>query len=324
MIQRYVQFCHLLIIILSYIDRIISNILFNHLILWHNYLGMKPSFEQVNKQPDGSQLRQLILDLPEFEPYWHFHPEFELTYIISGSGKRIIGDSVEPFVAGDLVLLGPDLPHTWNSAPGQKGQYKAVVFQFGRSIVPGPGNGFPEFQNIARLLDFSVRGLHFYGNDMVTVSKKITRLCRLTGLEKTTAFWLLLNELATKGKFVSLASEGYVPSLNKHNADRINKVFGYVSDHFGDMIKLSDVASLVHMTETSFSRFFKQITGEPFTEYLNNARISHACVLLAGRSERSISEIALESGFRSSTHFNRMFLQKKGCTPSYFRQQHDG
>ncbi len=285
---------------------------------------MKPSFEQVNKQADGSQLRQLILDLSEFEPYWHFHPEFELTYIISGSGKRIVGDSVEPFSTGDLVLLGPDLPHTWNSAPGEKGQYKAIVFQFGRNIVPGQGTGFPEFQNITRLLDLSVRGCFFYGDEIGSLSKKITRISRLSGLEKMTAFWQVLNELATKGKFVSLASQGYVPSLNKHNADRINKVFGYVSDHFGDMIKLSDVASLGHMTETSFSRFFKQITGEPFTDYLNNTRISHACVLLAGRSDRSISEIATESGFRSSTHFNRMFLLKKGCTPSYFRQQYKG
>ena len=283
---------------------------------------MKPSFEQVNKQSDESLLRQLVLDLPGFEPYWHFHPEFELTYIVSGSGKRIVGDSVEPFVAGDLVLLGPDLPHTWNSGTGMKGQCKAVVFQFGRNIVPGPGNGFPEFQNIARLLDLSVRGLCFNGDDIGFLSKKITRLYRLTGLEKVTAFWLTLNELATGGKFTLLASQGYVPSLNKHHVERINKVFKYVSEHFAEEIKLSEVASLTHLTETSFSRFFKQITGEPFIYYLNTTRISHACVLLAGQMDKSISEIAAESGFSSSTHFNRMFMLRKGCTPGYFRKQY--
>lgn len=285
---------------------------------------MKPSFEQVNKQTDGSHLRQLDLDLTEFEPYWHFHPEFELTYIVSGSGTRIVGDSVEPFATGDLVLLGPDLPHTWNSDKGKKGPCKAIVYQFGRNIVPDPGNGFPEFQNIVRILDLSVRGLYFYGNDIVSLSKKFTRLSRLTGLEKMTAFWLVLNELATWERFTLLTSQDYFPSLNKHNMERINKIFSYVSGHFADVIKLSDVAPLIHMTETSFSRFFKQLTGEPFIEYLNNTRISHACVLLAGEQDKSISEIAAESGFNSSTHFNRMFLHKKGCTPGYFRRQYIG
>jgi AraC-like DNA-binding protein len=164
----------------------------------------------------------------------------------------------------------------------------------------------------------------FYGNDVDSLNKKFTRISRLSGLERLTAFWLTLNELATGGKFTLLASQGYVPSLNKYNVERINKVFEYVSSHFYETIKLSDIASLVHMTETSFSRFFKQITGEPFIDYLNNTRISHACVLLAGQMDKSISEIMAESGFRSSTHFNRMFLQKKGCTPGYFRKQYRG
>lgn len=98
---------------------------------------MKPGLEQIKKNEANSSLTQLILDLPEFEPYWHFHPEFELTFIISGSGKRIVGDSVEPFQKGDLVLLGSDLPHTWNSGNNniKSESCKAVVFQFNQKIL---------------------------------------------------------------------------------------------------------------------------------------------------------------------------------------------
>jgi AraC-like DNA-binding protein len=285
---------------------------------------MKPTFEQIKKNPSKSSINQLILNLPEFEPYWHFHPEYELTYIIKGSGKRIVGDSIEPFVPGDLVLLGADLPHTWNSVQSdqEKGICKAVVFQFNKGMVPDSENWFPEFENIQRLLEKAYRGISFSGQQATKIGIKLEKLPKHKGLQKLTRFWLILDELGRADEYSFLASEGYAPSLNKFNGDRINNVFKFVSYHFAEEIKLRQLANLTHMTETSFSRFFKIITGESFMDYLNSYRISKACVLLAEKKEMSILEIAYKSGFKSSTHFNRMFLDKKGCTPTNFRRQY--
>lgn len=285
---------------------------------------MKPSFEQIKKNISESLITQLVLDLPEFEPYWHFHPEYELTYIIRGSGKRIVGDSIEPFEAGDLVLLGANLPHTWNSVKHDPdiSSYKALVFQFSDSLVPGNGNYFPEFEGINRLLKLSQRGIWFHGSQATETGKKLIKLTRSKGIDKLTRFWLIVDQLAKSNKYSFLASENYSPSLNKYSFERINNVFSYVSGHFSEDIRLSHLARLTHMTETSFSRFFKTITGESFTEYLNNYRISRSCCLLAEQKEKSILQIAYESGFKSSTHFNRMFLIKKGCSPTNFRRQY--
>lgn len=285
---------------------------------------MKPSFEQIKKNPSKSSFSQVILNLPEFEPYWHFHPEYELTYIISGSGKRIVGDSIEPFGPGDLVLLGADLPHTWNSVRSdqEKGICKAVVFQFNKGMVPDTEEWFSEFENIQKLLRKAYRGISFYGQQAEEIGKKLEKLPNSRGLQKLTRFWLILDKLSRADENSFLASEGYAPSLNKFNGERINKVFKFVSEHFAEEIKLRQLANLTHMTETSFSRFFKTISGESFMDYLNSYKISKACALLAEKKEMSILEIAYKAGFKSSTHFNRMFLDKKGCTPTNFRRQH--
>ena len=288
------------------------------------YYYMKPGLEQIKKNEANSSLTQLILDLPEFEPYWHFHPEFELTFIISGSGKRIVGDSVEPFQEGDLVLLGSDLPHTWNSENfnNTNESCKAVVFQFSYKMLSDILNEFPEFEGIRRLLNIARRGIYFHGEQALEAGNKMLRLSKSNGLEMLTRFWLILDDLSKAANYRLLASFNYVPSLNKYNVERINTVFTYVSGHFAENIPLQKVADIVHMTQTSFCRFFKLITGETFTEYLNNFRISRACIMLTAHQDKSILQVAFDSGFKSSTHFNRMFLLKKGCSPSDFRKQY--
>jgi AraC-like DNA-binding protein len=285
---------------------------------------MKPGLEQIKKNEANSSLTQLILDLPEFEPYWHFHPEFELTFIISGSGKRIVGDSVEPFVEGDLVLLGSDLPHTWNSGNNNNTNEscKAVVFQFSHKILTNLISEFPEFESTLRLLKTAHRGISFHGEQALETGNKLLKLSKSNGLEKLTRFWHILDDLSKLTNYRLLASANYVPSLNMYNVERINTVFTYVSTHLAENIPLQKTADIVHMTQTSFCRFFKLITGETFTEYLNNFRISRACFMLTEQQDKSILQVAFDSGFRSSTHFNRMFHEIKGCSPSGFRKQH--
>lgn len=285
---------------------------------------MKPSFEQIPKITGSSQLIQHILTLPEFEPYWHFHPEYELTYIIHGRGKRIVGDSVEEFQDGDLVLLGSNLPHSWNSVKSgpDSSKCKAVVLQFNGELIPGPDHKFPEFDSIRILLEKAQQGLFFYGKEALSAGRSLIQLAKSEGIVRLSGFWLVLNELCRSSSFKLLSTSGYIPSLNKFQGERINTVFRYVAENFAEDIKLRQVAEKIHMTETSFSRFFKTITGETFTEYLTNIRIAHACSLLAEHRDKSVLQVAFESGFKSSTHFNRVFLQSKKCTPGEFRKNY--
>ena len=77
---------------------------------------MRPLFEKVTV-PDGTSWALLDRRLDDGIPFqWHYHPEFELTLTLNSRGQRYIGDSIASYDDGDLVLLGPNLPHTWCSA----------------------------------------------------------------------------------------------------------------------------------------------------------------------------------------------------------------
>jgi AraC-like DNA-binding protein len=284
---------------------------------------LKPSFEQIANTEKESSLKSLMLDLPSFEPFWHYHPEYELTYIIRGSGKRIVGDNIESFREGDLVLLGSNLPHSWNSEKSLNDAEtsKAVVFQFRSKLIPDASSGFPEFEGIHNLLQLAQRGVSFHNQHSTATGKNLIKLFKASDFEKLTGFWLILNQLSKLKGHNLLASESYLPSLNKHNMERINAIFVYVAKHFAENISISTAARLTHLTDSSFCRFFKSVTGQSFTEYLNAIRISHFCKLLSEHPETSIPQLAYQSGFNSTTHYNRIFQQIKGCTPSDFRKQ---
>src|ERR1700748_3342149 len=73
---------------------------------------MKPHFLKVAVEPRSSfSVRHDRM--PSFRGIWHYHPELELHYIIKGEGVRFIGDNICNFSAGEVVLLGENLPHCW-------------------------------------------------------------------------------------------------------------------------------------------------------------------------------------------------------------------
>lgn len=280
---------------------------------------MKASFEHIGVE---THYQQRWISLPAFEFYWHYHPQVELTYIVSGSGERIVGDSVESFSAGDLVLVGPDLPHTWTSSGKGHAEdsCQAIVIQFRPEIFRAHPLILPEFDAIRHLLQQSARGIRFSSKVAEQTGQHLQELSYKQGLPWLTGFWTVLDFLGSSADHTFLSSVGYSPSLNKLKQDRIARIFGYIIENLSGDIRLKQAAGLVCLTETSFSRFFRRNTGMTFNGYVNEVRLAHACRLLTDYPEMSVSTVGWESGFRSSTHFNRMFLASKGCPPSEFRR----
>src|SRR5688500_18542137 len=83
---------------------------------------MRARPERISTSPAASFAVKRRRD-PGFEFAWHFHPEVELTWIVRSRGRRFVGDSIEEYRDGDLVLLGPNLPHTWHSEPDKSARY---------------------------------------------------------------------------------------------------------------------------------------------------------------------------------------------------------
>lgn len=253
--------------------------------------------------------------VPAFEFKWHYHPEYELTLITKGKGRRLVGDSNEIFSAGDLVLLGPGLPHTWSSDLEKK-SVSAVVIQFSDDFIRGflHLNGFDK---IARLLSGASRGTFF--SPSKEVISQIELLPALTGVEKVVCLLTILQKLSIQ-KNTKLSSEYFNAVLNEVTESRINKVCRHIQKNATKIIDLGQTADLIHLSPSAFCKFFKRATGKTFSDYVNDIRIGNICHLLT-ETDKAISEIAYETGFESLTYFNRIFLKKKRVTPRGFRNK---
>jgi AraC-like DNA-binding protein len=255
---------------------------------------------------------------PRFEFLWHRHPEYELTLVVRSRGKRFVGDSIADYGDGDLVLLGPDLPHTWHSEG--PGRHEAIVVQFSEGFLGKDFFAAPEMLPVRRLLDRSAQGLLFGGRTRRLAARRMDGMERRAGLGRLLGLLELLAFLARSREARPLSSRTFVPSLRTRDARRIDLVFGLLTERFADRITLPEAASRAHLSVPAFSRFFKRTTGKTFVRFLNELRVGHACRRLL-ETDRTVAQVAFECGFNNLSNFNRRFRDIKGTSPRSWRSQ---
>lgn len=280
---------------------------------------MKAAYENVETLKGNQAYVAYSFTVPFFEFKWHYHPEYELTLITKGSGKRIIGDSHEYFTEGDLVLCGSGLPHTWSSEPSKNQTVSAVVIQFSEAFI-ADFIRYNECGDIRQLLEKSGRGLSFTGEIAASVSKSVAKLPGQKGVGKITSLLKILQRL-TASSHRPLSSEFYTANRSKETENRINKVCQFIQDHASENITVALASEMVHLSKSAFCKFFRRTMRTNFSDYVNDIRIANACYLLS-ETDKPVREIAMETGFESLTYFNRIFLKKKSRTPSAFRKNH--
>ncbi|MEY4834123.1 MAG: hypothetical protein RI980_238 [Bacteroidota bacterium] len=276
---------------------------------------MKAILEDVKSNQGASSFYAFRYQVPFFQFKWHYHPEYELTYIVKGNGYRIVGNSYEHFNDGDLVLLGNHLPHTWSGKLNDGIKSDAVVIQFSKEFI-APFLGLNESLLIKDMLNTSVRGIRFEPDAELVA--KIIALTETNGVDKILKLISILDDLSKKQPIL-IASNSFHNVVSKKNEIRINKVCLYIQNNFHTKISLKEVADLIYLTESNFCKFFKKATGKTYSDYLNELRINEACLLLV-QTEKSINQISFECGFETLSYFNRVFLSKKEMTPSIFRK----
>jgi len=262
---------------------------------------------------------------PYFLKVWHFHPEIELVYIKNSRGTRFIGDSIEKFEEGEIVLIGENLPHMWLNneeyfKKSSKLVAKAVAAHFKNDFL---GAGFfdvPEMKHISKLFERAKFGIKFLNVDK-HIYTKIDQMISLGGFEKTMTLINVLSLLAKHNDYKLLASQGSINSFKHIDNENMVKTFEYVYENFTDTIYLADVANVINMNPASFSRFFKRVNRKTFSNFLNEVRIGFACKLMMEKS-KDITSICFESGFNNLSNFNRQFKKMKGMSPSEYIKFH--
>lgn len=255
---------------------------------------------------------------------FHFHHLCELVWIEESYGKRVVGDNVDNFTNGDLVLMSPNLPHIWQNDPiffhKKKGfRSKATVIYFPEDIIKNLSDESDVVKPVQDLFKKASRGMQFYGDTNKKVAAILQAINQTTGLQKIIHLLNIIEILASSKEYELLASVSYKNEYDEKDASRIASVYQFLIHNFHRNITLQEVAAVSNMSPTAFCRFFKSRTQKSFVEFLNELRIGHAVKLLQNE-EYSIADACYESGYNNLANFNKFFKAVKGKTPSEYRK----
>ncbi|WP_209406035.1 AraC family transcriptional regulator [Pseudozobellia sp. WGM2] len=250
----------------------------------------------------------------------HSHKNFELNFITSGEGRRIVGDNISQFEKGDLVLLGPELPHCWEFVDNDENEKATcIVTHFSENIVDSNFFKIPELEKVVDLLKKATRGVRFKTDNNDTIYHELQALTVKEGLEYFIGLLKVFNYLLLVEEWEVLSKPVNRSSVFSKNVEKINKIYEYVFQSIQDGVKLEEAASVLNMAPSSFCRFFKKKTGQTFMEYVKNVRVGIAAKLLA-ETDKQITQICFESGYNNLANFNHYFKASMGKTPSEYRK----
>lgn len=247
----------------------------------------------------------------------HQQPTWEVSFVASGSGIRLIGDTSEPFYPEEVVLIPPGIPHCWyfnGDDTDADGKIKNITVTFSDTFLNNCQQSFPELFPFVEQVK-SIREAVKY--DKRTAGRIASLLGEMRSQDAVGQLSSMINMLFLLSHVAGIQTVGRCAKTDKQQ-ERLNRIRVYVSCNLSRDISLDDIVRHVGMNKSAFCTFFKQATGKTFIAYLNECRIEQACRLLREKNN-PVSEICYAVGFTDIPYFNRLFKKSKGCAPSAYR-----
>lgn len=250
---------------------------------------------------------------------WHYHPESELTLVQRGEGTRFVADDIELFGTGDLVLIGPNVPHYWHMRGRSTGLALQWEFPLEHAIW-----GFREAAPLRALTESARRGLHLHGATASFIQHKMEELAGLRGLLRLSVFLQILAGLADApaSDIRPLSARSFSLSGNAETQEAIRRAVSYILAHYRESVDLSQLLQLTGMSRATFARQFLLHAGKPFSTFRNQVRLQAVCHALRDTDE-PVGNIALSHGFNQLSFFNRLFRREFGINPTNYRNGED-
>ena len=258
-----------------------------------------------------------------FEYPSHSHEGYELNFVENAAGAtRTIGDSHETIGDLDLVLItGSKLVHVWEQGTCPEQEIHEITIHIDPNTFQGPIMDKRAFATIRRMIERAQRGLAFPEAAIQIIREDIINLAHSNdSFASVIRLFNLLYRLSLVEGARELSSSSFVGSREENEDERVKRVKDYITIRYAQDISLKDLADLVCMSEDSFSRFFKNKTGRTPNRYIIDYRLGIAARQLL-TTKQSVAEIGYSCGFNTLSHFNRLFRESKGCTPSEFRER---
>ncbi len=284
--------------------------------------AMKPFLEKISPA-EGASWAMLNRRLDDGIPFqWHHHPEYELTLTLNSRGQRFVGDHIGSYDDGDLVLIGPNLPHTWNSREkiAHDRPHVALVMQFLPQWSDPLIEVLTEFRPVGSLLKRSATALQFSAGAATAARPLIESFFAEGPEQRLLGLMRVLSLLAHDAGATPLASPGFAAApVAGTDRTRIDRVLDHIHLHYAEGLSIPGLAGVAALSPSGLHRLFRRHTRMNISEYVMRLRIGEACARLSG-SDRPIAHIASDVGYDSLANFNRQFKALKGVTPRQYRQ----
>jgi len=284
---------------------------------------MKPQFLKVSSEPTCSfSVRQDRV--PYVNNRWHYHPEIELIYFKEGQGTQFIGDNINLFQSGDVILVGANLPHYWSFDDkyfnSQIEQPNVFVTHFCDNFWGKDFLNIPENLPLKNILETAKRGIQVSGETKKCIGNLLEEMLNSVGCRKILLLLEALITIANSDNFKMLSSIGFQPKIRETENDRINSIYQYSLANYWRKIQMEEVAAVACMSPNSFCRFFKSKTRKTYSNFLIEIRVGVACKLLIGNN-LSIKQICYESGFNNFASFHKYFKMITNKTPLNYQRE---
>jgi len=247
----------------------------------------------------------------------HRQDFWELTYIITGRGTRVIGDVMGPFSEGEVILVPPHIPHCWSfdeEVCDEEGKIENICIFFSDAFLKNIGFVFPELAAAIERIMENTQAVSFGGDTLSDIQLMLKSMILENNVERLSSMIRMLT-LVSSPELTNI--EGG-PVIADMNVKRLQILHLYVMNNFQNVITLDMVSKFIGMEKASFCVFFKKMTRQSFFSFLTDYRIEASCKLLLNTS-LSVAEVCNASGFADIPYYNRVFKRLKGVTPTQFR-----
>lgn len=279
---------------------------------------MKIEYEKIS--PDsGSSFRLIHWKSENDRFFWHYHPEFEIVFVRKGSGRRHIGNHISNYEEGELVFIGPNLPHT-GFGYGVIGEHEEIVIQLDENFLGKSFLSIPEMEEIKFLFEKAKLGICFLGETQKVIAEKLEKMLLLSPFERLIELLIIFRTMATTQEFKLLNAHGTRFDFKHQDEQRINEVYSFIEQNYKQAIDIQEVADLVSLTVPSFCRYFKKMTHITFTDFVNEFRVNQACRMLV--ANHPVTNVCFDSGFNNVSHFNKTFKNITGKNPRQYREDY--
>lgn len=285
---------------------------------------MRPQLLKVSREPGHSfNVRRDLV--PYVNNRWHFHAEVELIHFKKGQGTQFVGDNMKRFKAGDVVLVGSNLPHYWRFddlyfEDEAEDLTDVRVAHFCENFWGEAFLNLPEASPLKVLLEKAKRGLQVEGEARKKVAELLEMLLEAEGMSRLLLLMEALYTIAGSEQVKSLSSIGFRHNFQEAEYERVNKIYEYSLKNFKRAIQLEEIARVANISPHSFCRFFKSRTRKTYSRFLIEIRVGHACKLLI-ENNLSIKQLCYESGFNNFTSFYKYFKLITGKSPLGYQKE---